>query len=353
MRDPGVGDTLDGYEITSLLAQSGMAMIFKAVDRESGRTVALKIPHIQYECDVVFHERFCREEEAARRLDHPNVVKALPPHGDKSRMYMVLEYVDGLPLSVLLHEHRPLPVAQALDIARQTGDALAYLHAQGIVHRDVKPGNILLSPNGQVKIIDFGIAHIHAARRLTISGLSVSFGTPDYMAPEQMRGRIGDDRVDIYALGTMLYQMLTGHLPYSGADWEALLRMKRFDDPTPPAAYVPGIDPSLEAIVMKAIEPMPADRYATAVDMLADLRNPSAVSPRVPGTSRARPRRRLRDPRPLAAFIVIFVVLCGLGWIAWLSHRRIVETTAATAIEKAKAARVPKRAPPPPSSSGR
>lgn len=333
MRDPGVGDTIDGYHLEALLARSGMATIFRAVDPESGKSVALKVPHIQYESDVVFYERFRREDEAARRLDHPNVVKALSPRGEKSRMYMVLELVEGVPLSQLLVPGQALPTAQAMSIARQTCDALAYLHAQGIVHRDVKPGNILLTPDGQVKIIDFGIAHMEAARRLTISWLSVSFGTPDYMAPEQMRGRVGDGRADIYALGTMLYQMLTGRLPYTTGDWEALLREKRLDDPIPPSALVPDIDPSLEAIILKAIERAPADRYATAGDMLADLRDPSGVLPRSPSRTRTRPRHRV-NLRPLAAVAAVLAALTLLGWIAWLSHRRVVESGAATRVER-------------------
>jgi serine/threonine protein kinase len=334
MRDPCVGDTLDGYQLTELLARGGMATIFKAVDPGSGETVALKVPYIQYESDVVFYERFRREEKAARQLDHPNIVRALAPRGDKSRMYMVMELVDGAPLSSILQEGRPLPTAQALDIARQTCDALAYLHARGILHRDVKPGNILLTRDQQVKILDFGIAHIEAARRLTISGLSVSFGTPDYMAPEQMRGRVGDARVDIYALGTMLYQMLTGRLPYPAGDWEALLRAKRLDDPTPPSAQVAGIDPALEAVVMKAIELAPDDRYATAVDMLEDLRNPSGVAPRALARSRRSPRHRI-DPRPVAAALAIVVALSGIGGIVWLSHERVVESTRAAVNERA------------------
>lgn len=246
-------------------------------------------------------------------------------------MYMVMEYVDGAPLSAQLEHGTPLPATLATDIARQTCDALAYLHACGIVHRDVKPGNILLTPAGRVRLIDFGIAHVTAARRLTISGLTTSIGTPAYVAPEQMRRRAGDERSDIYALGTMLYQMLTGRLPYPAGDWEALSRAKRFTAPAPMATFVPGIAPSLEAIVSKAMEPKPEDRYATAVDMLADLRNPSAVPARVPETLRERARRPLRDWRPWVASVVILAALGGVGGIAWLSHRRIVESTSALA----------------------
>jgi eukaryotic-like serine/threonine-protein kinase len=342
MRDVDVGDTLDVYELTALLGRGGMATIFKAIDTRSGATVALKIPHLQYEADVVFYERFCREERAARQLDHPGVVKALAPPAEKSRMYMVMEYVDGVPLSSLLEDRRPLPTAQALDIARQTCDALAYLHAQGILHRDVKPGNVLVTRTGQVKLIDFGIAHVEAARRLTIAGFSVSFGTPDYMAPEQMRGRVGDARVDVYSLGTMLYQMTTGQLPYSAPDWQAMLRAKRLEQPTPPSAHVHDIDQGVEAIILRAIEPAPVDRYPAAIDMLADLRDPSAVPPRprdAPGTRRG----RRTDLRPVAAVLVVLAALSGVGGIAWLSHRRVLESRAAG--ENSRAADVAQRPP--------
>jgi serine/threonine-protein kinase len=327
VREPEVGETLDGYELTALLARGGMASVFKALDRASGETVALKVPHLQYECDVVFHERFRREEAAARGLDHPNVVKALAPRTEKSRMYMVLEYVDGASLSALLADGRALPAAQALDIARQTCEAIAYLHARGIVHRDVKPANVLLTPPGRVKLLDLGIAHIQAERRLTLAGLSASFGTPDYMAPEQMGGRAADGRVDVYAVGAMLYQMLAGRLPHDAAgDWEARLRAKRLEDPTPLSEHVPTIDARLEAVVMRAIAPRAQDRQATAVDLLAELRDPSAVPPR-PATARPGARRR-PDLRPFAAAAAIAAALSLVGWIGWLSHRRFIESAA-------------------------
>jgi eukaryotic-like serine/threonine-protein kinase len=340
MRELEIGDTLDGYRIEALLAHGGMATVFKAVDPESGKPVALKIPHLHYEADVVFFERFRREEEASLRLDHPNVVKALPARGEKSRLYMVMECVDGVPLSSLIAEGRPLPTPQALDLARQTCDALAYLHARGVVHRDVKPGNVLVTSSGQAKLLDLGLAHVETGRKLTIAGLSASVGTPGYMAPEQVRGRSGDARADLYALGTMLYEMLTGRLPYCGEDWEELLRAKRLEPPTPPTAHVPDLDPSLEAIVMKAIEPAPADRYASAVDMLADLRDPSAVPPRPPASRSERPRRRI-DPRHVAAGVAILAALCGLGGVGWLSYRRVLETAAEAAAARDAAATHP------------
>jgi serine/threonine protein kinase len=317
MRDPVVGDRLDQYELTQLLARSGMASIFKAIDRESGQPVALKIPHIQYESDVVFSERFRREQEVGQRLSHPNLIKVLTPR-EKSRMYMSMEYVEGTSLRALMSD-KPLSREKALDIARQVCDALVYLHAEGVVHRDIKPENILLTASGGVKILDFGIALFESERRLTWMGLSSAVGTPDYMAPEQIRGRRGDPRTDVYAVGMMLYEMLTCNLPYDSPNPRALLKAKTSDEPRPPSYYVPGFDPSLEAIILKAIEVSPRDRYATAQELLTDLQDPSAVRPRDPATGGARRRAGGRFRRRLLLSAVVAVVLAALASLIWLS----------------------------------
>src|SRR5580658_1383838 len=221
MREIVPGDRLDQYALTELLARSGMASVFKAIDERSGSTVALKVPHLQFESDVAFYQRFEREEKIGLKLDHPNIVRVLAPE-KKSRMYLVMEFADGRSLRALVGDHRRLPTEEALGIARQICGALVYLHAQGIVHRDLKPDNVLITPEGQVRLIDFGIAMDEAARRLTWFGLSAPIGTPDYMAPEQVRGKRGDVRTDVYALGTILYQMVTGDLPYPGGNMHAL-----------------------------------------------------------------------------------------------------------------------------------
>ncbi len=319
MRDPVVGDRFDQYQLTDLLARSGMAAIFKAVDTDSGEPVVLKIPHIQYEADIVFSERFRREEEVGQRLVHPNIVKILKPR-DKSRMYMAMEFVDGKSLRAMLQEKVPLPTDKALDIARQVCDALVYLHDNGVVHRDIKPENILLTAGGQVKILDFGIALFESERRLTWAGFSSAIGTPDYMAPEQIRGRRGDPRTDVYAVGLMLYEMLTCKLPYDSPNPRALLKAKTSEEPRPPTYYVPGFDPSLEAIILRAIERNPRDRYGTARLLLADLKNPSAVPPRDPLTASAR-RRGLRVPRRIVLSVVVAAILSGMATLVWLSAR--------------------------------
>ncbi len=320
MNDPVGGDRLDRYELTQLLARSGMASIFKAVDVESGQVVALKIPHIQYESDVVFSERFRREQEVGQRLDHPNLVKVLARR-EKSRMYIAMEFVDGKSLRALMGDKRPLPVEKALDIARQVCDALVYLHAEGVVHRDIKPENILVLASGQVKILDFGIALFESERRLTWMGLSNAVGTPDYMAPEQIRGRRGDPRTDVYAVGMMLYEMLTCNLPYDSPNSRALLRAKTNDEPRSPSYYVPGFDASLEAIILKAIEVSPRDRYATAAALLADLENPSAVLPRDPAARTRRARAGAPARRRVVLSAVFAAVLAALASLIWLSAR--------------------------------
>src|SRR5438067_791731 len=214
MREVAVGDKLDQYEITKLIARSGMASIFEAKDTESGQTVALKVPHLQFESDVVFFERFQREEEIGQRLDHPNIIKFLKPR-HKSRMYMVMELVEGKSLRKVMEEEHPLPATRALAIAQQICEALEHMHKHGVVHRDLKPENVLITPAGQMKIIDLGIALDKSARRLTWFGLSATIGTPDYIAPEQIGGRRGGARTGSYSLGTILYASLPGHLPLS------------------------------------------------------------------------------------------------------------------------------------------
>lgn len=319
MREVSVGENLDQYKLTEVIARSGMASIFKAIDQIDGSTVAIKVPYMQFESDVVFYGRFQREEEVGRRLDHPGIIKVLTPRR-KSRMYIAMEYVEGLSLRALMREPGGMPTEKALDIARQLCETLVYMHGQGVVHRDLKPENILVTADGKVKIMDFGIALDESARRLTWSGLSSTIGTPDYMAPEQVSGRRGDVRTDIYSLGVILYEMLTGNLPYSGPNVYNVMRAKTADDPQPPSAFKPDIDPHLEEIVLHAIERSPRDRYASAQEMLEDLRDPSRVEPKG-RAQRLHPRslamQRVRRGMMYGIFfsslIAIFVFLI---WIA-------------------------------------
>src|SRR5271157_2565655 len=278
MREVSVGENLDQYKLIEVIARSGMASIFKAIDQVDGATVAIKVPYIQFESDVVFYGRFQREEEVGRRLNHPGIIKVLAPRR-KSRMYIAMEYVEGPSLRAMMHEAGGLSVEKALDLARQLAETLVYMHAEGVVHRDLKPENVLVTAEGRTKVMDFGIALDESARRLTWSGLSSTIGTPDYMAPEQVSGRRGDVRTDIYSLGVILYEMLTCHLPYSGPNVYSVMKLKTSQDPQPPSNYVPDLDPRIEEIILHAIERIPRNRYGSAVEMLEDLRDPSRVQP--------------------------------------------------------------------------
>jgi serine/threonine-protein kinase len=275
-REIQAGQQLDQYDLTELLARSGMASIFKALDRKSGATVAVKVPHMQYESDVAFYQRFEREEHIGQKLEHPNIVRVLTPD-EKSRLYLVMEFAEGRSLRAILQKEKKLSRETALDLARQIASALVYMHARGIVHRDLKPDNVLVGADGKVKLLDFGIAMDEEARRLTWFGLSPPVGTPDYMAPEQVRGKRGDVRTDVYALGTMLYEMITGDLPYTAGNVHAMMRAKLNEDPRPPRDVMPDIDPGIEEIILRAVDRAPRERYATAQEMLRDLEDPSRV----------------------------------------------------------------------------
>ncbi|HEY6393832.1 MAG TPA: serine/threonine-protein kinase [Candidatus Binataceae bacterium] len=321
MREVSVGENLDQYHLTEVIARSGMASIFKATDRISCETVAIKVPYLQFESDVVFYGRFQREEEVGRRLDHPNIIKVLTPR-HKSRMYIAMEYVDGVSLRAIMRDKKPLALDKALNFARQICEAVVYMHSQGVVHRDLKPENMLVTADGVIKIMDFGIALDESARRLTWSGLSSTIGTPDYMAPEQVSGRRGDARTDIYSLGVILYEMLTGALPYSGPNVYNVMRSKTNEDPQPPSAFNPDLDPKLEEIILHAIERLPRNRYASAAEMLEELRDPERV--KIGGRAQSlKPRSlRIQRLRRAAGIILFFGSLAGLfAFLIWLANR--------------------------------
>jgi len=317
MGDLAPGDTVDQYELLDVVARSGMGTIFRARDRENGHVVALKVPHLQYASDMVFHERFRREEEIGQRLAHPAIIKVFRPR-EKSRLYLAMEYAEGELLRDRLRRERRLPIPTAVDLGVQIADALVYLHDHGVVHRDLKPENIVVGDDGRAKLIDFGIALDTTLRKMTWAGLSQTVGTPDYMAPEQVKGKRGDARTDIYSLGVILYEMLTGEMPFQGDNVYAAMRAKMQDDPTPPRRLRAEISPALEEVILHALERDPQDRPESALELREALAHPESVV--VTGRAgRQRPRPKL--PRWARTVLAVAAAIGAYGLLVWALSR--------------------------------
>jgi serine/threonine-protein kinase len=270
------GDVLDHYRIDATVARSGMSTLYRATDQKKNRQVALKVPHPEMEAEPILLERFKREEEIGQLLDHPGVVKTYDGE-ERSRVYMVSEWVNGRLLRSILNDEKKLPVERAVTIVLRICDALDYMHKHGIVHRDLKPENVMVDENDNIKLIDFGIAMKEDARRLTFVNLSATLGTPDYISPEQVKGQRGDQRSDVYALGILLYEMLTGRVPFIGPNPLAAMNERLLIDPPAPRELNEEISPELEEILYRALERDPRHRYATAHEMMWDLENQEQV----------------------------------------------------------------------------
>ncbi len=270
------GDQLDHYKIEGAAARSGMASIFRATDDRSGQTVAIKIPHPEMEADPVFYDRFLREQEIGEKIDDPHVMKVFP-NGDHTQLYMAMEWVEGKLLRQVLNEQGKFPPERAINIALQVAQALEYIHSHGVVHRDLKPENIMINGRDEIKLIDFGIAANVGSKRLTFAKFSQTMGTPDYISPEQVKGKRGDSRSDIYALGVMLYEMLTGKVPFSGANAFIIMNDRLLNNPVPPREVDPTVTPQQQEIIYRALEREPAKRYQSAREFAHDLQHPEQV----------------------------------------------------------------------------
>ena len=314
MSTPETGEMLDHYRLDATVARSGMSTLFKATDLNNGRQVAIKVPYEEMETDPILVERFKREQEIGQELDHPGVVKTYEPER-RSRTYMVIEWVDGRLLRSILNQERKLPIERAVNIILGICDALDYMHKHGVVHRDLKPENVMVDEQDRIKLIDFGIAMKEDARRLTFANLSPTLGTPDYISPEQVKGQRGDQRSDIYSLGVMLYEMLTGQVPFSGPNPFAVMNERVLNDPKPARKLRPEISPELQEILNRAMERDPRHRYATANEMAWDLEHQEQVGVE-DGAHRPSLRRRwLPGGRKIllyAALALVPVVLFGL-----------------------------------------
>lgn len=319
------GAQIDHYEIIRMLGQGGMSRVYLATDLAGQRKVVLKFPNDDMIGDIAVFERYRREAEIGSRLNHPHVQHLLNTDEKRHEEYLVVEYIEGQTLRKILEdrEGEPLPPDEALRITRQICDALAYCHEHGVYHRDIKPENIMLQGDGSVKIIDFGIALLQGARRVTWRGLSSTMGTPDYMSPEQLRGERGTAGSDIYAVGIMLYEMLCGRTPFDGENVFAVMNQHVSHDPPSILQYNAQLSPALVTVVMHAIRRDPEKRYKSMRDVLADLDHleqvqPVPYQPDEPGVNRS---GRTAITATLI-IIAILLVIIAVGLLAQALHGR-------------------------------
>jgi eukaryotic-like serine/threonine-protein kinase len=316
------GDQLDHFLLENVVATSGMATVYRARDLETGEQVAIKIPHPEVESDPALFDRFQREQDIGTRMEHPGVMKVFANPG-RSQVYMVMEWVPGRLLRQILNEQGKLPIERAVKLTVRICQALEYIHANGVVHRDLKPENIMVDADDNIRLIDFGIAGSAGARRLTFANFSRNMGTPDYISPEQVRGKRGDARSDVYSLGVILYEMLTGKVPFSGPNPFAVMNDRLLNPPAPPSALEPSITPQLQEILYRALEREPKNRYASARELAYDLEHQDQVG--VANRPEAAQRERRKSPeahRFLLYATLVLVPLLVFGMLLLVARHR-------------------------------
>ena len=325
-----VGELIaDRYELEELVGSGGMSSVYRAHDSLLERHVALKVMHEQLLAEGDHVQRFRREARLAAQLSHPNIVTVIDRGEQEGRQFIVFEYVEGENLKALVERDAPLPERDAIELALQVADGLAFAHAHGLVHRDVKPQNVLLTEDGRAKVTDFGIARsIDVHRGLTQTGTVM--GTSDYISPEQARGGPVDACSDIYSLGAVLYELLTGDVPFPGDNFVSVA-MRHINEPPPSVRERrPEVSPRVDAAIRKAMAKDPDDRFPSMEAFAAELRaclaepdgasvGPSDQTLVVPGQRRRprrRPRRPPRAPMERPSVWPLILLLAGLAVLA-------------------------------------
>lgn len=315
-----IGDQFDRFQIRSHMAQGGMADIYRAYDLMSGQEVVLKIPNRMMIGDPAQYERFQRELEVTNALSHPAIQKGLGSGQFNRTPYLITAFVDGKSMREIVAEQAPMPVEKAIALIHKIADGIAYIHEHEVVHRDLKPENILVTTDGQPVILDFGLALTKGARRVTYANLTPSAGTPDYMSPEQIEGQRGDQRTDLYAVGTMLYELLAGHVPFSGDNYQIVMQqhvqgaIPRLDHEKP------GISPQLAAVVARSLQRDPDDRYPDMRAFVHDLEHLDAVNISIletgTGAQTALPFWKSSTFRTLAITVLVLAAIVVFALVA-------------------------------------
>jgi eukaryotic-like serine/threonine-protein kinase len=316
-----VGELISGrYELEELVGSGGMSSVYRAHDRLLERTVALKILHEQFTRDDDYVERFRREARAVAQLAHPNIVTVIDRGEQDGRQFIVFEYVDGMNLKELMTQEGPLSPREAIELALQVARGLSFAHESGLVHRDVKPQNVLLDADGRAKVTDFGIAHAVDVDGMTITGTIM--GTSNYIAPEQARGQPVDEQTDVYSLGCVIYELLAGDVPFDGDNFVAVA-MRHVNDPVPSVRDVrPDVPPRLDWAIQQAMAKDHDERFESMADFAAEL---EACHAELDGNEGAtmvvppQPRARAKSRRPARAprrWSIWPLVLLGVGLAA-------------------------------------
>ncbi len=338
------GDLIaDRYELEELVGSGGMSTVFRARDSQLGRRVAVKILHEHYSDDPEYVERFRREARAVARLSHPNIVTVIDRGEEDGRQFIVFEHVDGENLKELVLRNGRLPLRRALELGLAVAEGLAFAHEQGLVHRDVKPQNVLLNSEGEVKVTDFGIARsLDVEHGVTQTGTVM--GTGEYLAPEQASGRPVSPATDVYSLGVVLWELLTGDVPFSGENFVAVALRHVHESPPDLRERRPDVPPRLAAAVERALEKDPARRFPSMSALAAELRASLAeldaepvraedegaltlIAPAPPAHAPARRVQRRRRRRPVALYALLLLALAGAAFaavflLAGSNHRR-------------------------------
>ncbi len=320
------GQKIDHYAILLLLGQGTASFVYQALDRNTGQQVVLKFPQDDVIGGRAIFERYQREAQIGKILCHPYIIQHLNQEEGRQTNYLVLEHLRGQMLRVLIAKYAPalLPIDDIVALLTQVCEALVYAHNHGVIHQDIKPDNIMVLENGEVKVLDFGIAQFKTERKSIFPGFSPLVGTPDYMAPERLQGKLGSERTDIYAVGIVLYELLCGRTPYQEQDGFALVGEHISHDPPDILVFNPSLSPRLATIVMRAVRRDPDKRYEHMEDLLYDLQHVENMTPTAYVPDAPEFGGRYRQIIFIALFIlVLIIVLILFGVFAQFVHHAV------------------------------